>query len=295
MVSCIVPRQQLPLYGMPLCRIRLRDLIFPSDMEIPADGNLGDLAKDDHVILPSCTRAYFSNHSGIRGQVSVWVSEPPAIQTRFYRWMHVLARHFDHVLTYDQQLLASLPNAVFVAHGGCWVKDYASAGETEKTRHMSIVASPKRNAPGHRLRHSIIRWARERDVELTAFGKSYVPLENKREGHAPFRFSVVIENSRSSHYFTEKLIDSFVCLSLPIYWGTPDVGQYFDTGGMIVCESAEEIKKAISGVDRQAYEDKKPALARNRSAALNYVDPKRLVFAALLNHPQMNHTPTAIA
>ena len=46
-------------------------------------------------------------------------------------------------------------------------------------------------------------------------------------------FSIVIENSIESDYFTEKLLDCFLTGTIPIYVGTKTTSEYFDTDGII--------------------------------------------------------------
>jgi hypothetical protein len=52
-----------------------------------------------------------------------------------------------------------------------------------------------------------------------------------------YQFSLVIENSRQANYFSEKLIDCLITKTLPIYWGCPNISNWFDTRGWIILES----------------------------------------------------------
>lgn len=89
---------------------------------------------------------------------------------------------------------------------------------------------------------------------VTLMGRSYAPFEHKHDGLAPFRFSVAIENIRVQGYFSKKLVDALLCETVPIYWGAPDVADYFDPGGMIVCATQDEILAAIAGADADLYD-----------------------------------------
>jgi hypothetical protein len=42
-------------------------------------------------------------------------------------------------------------------------------------------------------------------------------------------YSIVVESSSEPNYFTEKLIDCLVTKTIPIYWGCPNISEYFDT------------------------------------------------------------------
>jgi len=49
----------------------------------------------------------------------------------------------------------------------------------------------------------------------------------------PHKFSLVMENSSNVGYTTEKLMDSFLSRSIPIYWGDPLVTQWFNPNAFI--------------------------------------------------------------
>ena len=46
--------------------------------------------------------------------------------------------------------------------------------------------------------------------------------------------SIVIENAQYDDYFTEKLTDCFATGTIPVYWGTRNIGDYFNADGIIV-------------------------------------------------------------
>ena len=46
-------------------------------------------------------------------------------------------------------------------------------------------------------------------------------------------FSIAIENASYETYFTEKLLDCFATGTIPVYYGAPDIGDYFNKDGII--------------------------------------------------------------
>jgi hypothetical protein len=42
-------------------------------------------------------------------------------------------------------------------------------------------------------------------------------------------YSVAVESSSETNYFTEKLIDCLITKTIPIYWGCPNISDFFDT------------------------------------------------------------------
>lgn len=290
----ICPRHDMPNYGQRLANLPLKKLLWAGTSSVRdnwttgsrnglLDGCVGDLGPDDHLVIPSCSRAYLANLRGTRCQVSLWLREPPIIHGRFYRtakWWH---KRFKHVLTFDQPLIDRIPNAVFIPHGGCWLNPIPKAEQlaVSKTQGISLIASPKRDTEGHCLRHDVILWASANGNPVDAFGKQYRSLPEKSGALLPYRHSIVIENSQSSNYFTEKLIDCMLCNCLPIYWGTADVKHYFDPSGILFCESFEEICDTIATLAPDDYQNRLAAIQRNREIALSYSSAERIIFETL--------------
>jgi hypothetical protein len=81
-----------------------------------------------------------------------------------------------------------------------------------------------------------------------------------------------VENSRCAGYFTEKLIDSFLCRSLPIYWGAPDIAHFFDPRGMVCCHDEQELRAAIVSLKPNDFEQRRSFLDENVQRALKYAD-----------------------
>ena len=227
----------------------------------------GDLTEEDHLVFEVRSRTFSMNREGLRCRVSVAVAEPPEIHARYYRWLRWLGGRYHRVLTHNNDLLRSLPNARFYPHGGCYLSGVPSDFPA-KTGRVALIASSKRYAVGHKLRHRIAEWSKTASPDLQLFGRGLRTLERKEEGHLPFRFSVVIENSREPGYFTEKIVDSFLCRSVPIYWGAPDIAHFFDVRGMILCHTEEELRAAIVAADEGAFAAREPYLEENRRRAL---------------------------
>ncbi|CAO5677022.1 MAG: hypothetical protein HEEMFOPI_01051 [Holosporales bacterium] len=77
-------------------------------------------------------------------------------------------------------------------------------------------------------------------------------------------FNIAIENTQQENYMTEKLLGCFETLTVPIYMGCPNVGEWFDTRGMIIVNSLEEMKEAISKLTPELYEEMLPYVKKNK-------------------------------
>ncbi len=102
----------------------------------------------------------------------------------------------------------------------------ARIGPLDKSKLLSWVTSDKEWLRGHRLRMRFLRAIRGR-LDFDLYGRGFDPIADKWDGIAPYRYSIAFENSAAPHYFSEKLMDCFLCRTLPIYYGSPEIARYF--------------------------------------------------------------------
>ena len=79
---------------------------------------------------------------------------------------------------------------------------------------------------------------------INIFGEIWnklIPLE-------PYRFSIALENSREPRYITEKFYDCLLTDTIPIYYGAPDISDYFDSKGFIELKNIENIPECIETI-----------------------------------------------
>ncbi len=160
---------------------------------------------------------------------------------------------------------------MFFLYASTFIKDINSVN-IDKKNLLSLIASKKNNLEGHKLRHEIVDYIRNINFEADIMGRGYKAFENKEDGLASYRYSIVIENNQEPSYFTEKLIDCCICETIPIYWGAPNIGNYFDVRGMIICETAEDIKLALNNISIEDYASKLNWIKENRKKAISFTD-----------------------
>jgi hypothetical protein len=268
---CMLP-YKYPL-GWRASAVPLTDLHWPLGRPEGLEGKtLADLTERDHLLTPPRSRLFFQPSLGTRAQVSVVLLEPRAIHAKYMRFLGRFSRWFHRVLTADDELLGQIPNGVFFPIGGCWVPEWDRIDQT-KEKMCSLIASAKKDLPGHKLRHEMARWSRVAGQDVDIMGRGYRPFAAKAEGLAPYRYSLVIENAQEKNYFTEKLIDALLLKTVPIYWGCPNIADFFDVRGMILCRTEAEMKAAVAAMSVADYEARADALAANQIAATRYGDP----------------------
>jgi hypothetical protein len=211
-----------------------------------------------------------SMHLTTNGKRYGFMIEPRAINNSIYDWIKDNHSTFNSVFTYDKELLETSEIFKFYPHCGCWIKE-EDQSIYDKTKLLSIIASDKRQTEGHRLRHASIDVLRANNIELYAYGRGYNPIDYKLESLKDYAFSLIIENSRSDYYFTEKLMDSFVTGTVPIYWGCPSIGDFFNLDGMIIFNDVEDLLSKLNLLSLEQYNNMLPAITENFEKAKEFL------------------------
>ena len=81
----------------------------------------------------------------------------------------------------------------------------------------------------------------------------------------------MIESCRFDYYFTEKLIDCFATGTIPIYWGCPSIGSFFDQMGIIPFRDLDELKTILMSISKHDYESRLSAMYSNLIKAREYM------------------------
>ena len=79
-------------------------------------------------------------------------------------------------------------------------------------------------------------------------------------------FSVTIENDSYKTYWSEKILDCFACGTIPIYYGSPDIGDYFNIDGIIILTDDFNVDQLTP----ELYYSKMEAVKDNYNRVLNY-------------------------
>ena len=209
-----------------------------------------------------------------------WLIEPEEIKATGYKFIRENYKQFDSIWTYDKELIDTIPNAQFYPFGGCWI-EYNQRKIHNKTKLFSIISSDKKRTKGHKLRHQIISKANNK---IDVFGRGYRPIDNKIEGLQDYRFHFVIENVKKDYWFTEKLIDSFITGTIPIYWGCPSIGDFFNTDGMIIFNDLLELKEKLKMCTEEFYNEKLDAIKDNFEVAKKYTLAEDWIYDNILSN-----------
>lgn len=82
------------------------------------------------------------------------------------------------------------------------------------------------------------------------------PVKDKLSFIKKYKFNLAIENTDLDGYVTEKIMESFVANSIPIYWGSKTVKSLFKEGGYIDFRDYTSIESAINYIKKVDADDK---------------------------------------
>lgn len=232
--------------------------------------------------------------SGVKRKIA-WILEPRAIHPQVYDWIEKNNKLFDYVLTFDLDLVDRGENFLYYPHGRCWIngksKDITPMNDQFKwgmtlfgplkDRNCSIIASTKNFTEGHQLRHKVIQ---SNLPDLDVYGYGYKPVDNKRDALDRYRFSVTIENSIQRGYWTEKVVDCFATMTVPIFWGDKEgLSTHFNKDGILFADNLQDIKILVDQVSKDGeamWEKMANAIHENYHKVEQYRIPEDWIYTA---------------
>jgi hypothetical protein len=184
-----------------------------------------------------------------------------------------LSNKFTNIITFDEQLLNKLPNAIFFPFGVSFGDVLSKDAYSNKNKDISIICSRKKFTKHHKLRHqcaNIIKREKVGDVYGGFDGSKW--LESKIDSLRDYRYQVVVENGVFDYYFTEKIMDCFVSMTIPVYLGARKIGDFFNMDGIIVIneKDIDNLPKILQQCNKTDYESRLPAIKDNYYRALEY-------------------------
>lgn len=196
----------------------------------------------------------------------LWLIEPIDVLRHFNNLPDLSM--FSRIYTHDRGIIESHNNvAVPITFGGTWINVSDRSVHT-KSKLVSMIASNKRSLPGHKLRGSIL------DIYnsiIDCYGRGSREIGNKITGMKSYMFHVVIENVKRDYFFTEKLIDCFLTGCVPIYWGCPSIGKFFDTRGMLIVDNIRDVHKCLNNITFNMYKQMLPFIIKNYHRANSFL------------------------
>ena len=198
--------------------------------------------------------------------------EPPSIMGTMVEETEAKWHYFDLILAWNEDLLP-IKNVQKFIFGCCWIE--WDTFKPNKQKVVSFNTSDKGWAPGHKLRQQI--WDGLEDAEdLNGFEivkhRSPPRTPNKNYLFETAKYHIVVENEQRNNWISEKTIDCFAPKTIPILWGAPNIGEYFNTDGIIIFNTIEELKDILDNLDEKFYDDRVDVLEENYERSKEYWD-----------------------
>lgn len=209
-----------------------------------------DSINETFYIDDTITNAFNDN---LVGKKYAWILESkyikPSLVEDVKRNHQRYTETFDTIFTHNQELLALDSKFKWCPAQGFWIQDPKIC---EKTKMISMISSNKMITEGQRLR---LRWVEMIGDQVDLYGRGLNEITLKEEGLCDYMFSVVVENGFYESYFTEKILDCFATGTIPVYLGSPDIGKYFNSEGIIPLTEEFDVSEEIYYSKMDAIKD----------------------------------------
>ena len=224
-------------------------------------------------------------------------TEPSSIS----RYGQGFAGQFYYLITNQNEKILPHTNEIRSQTGIYWLygkdfDDIIKDTHLPKTKPLSTICSSKRSGHTiHKKRFDFTKIMEEAIPELDRFGRGFKFIEKKYEALDPYEFHVVIENHIEKHMWSEKLADAFLGFTIPIYYGCPNIYDYFPEDSIILIDindiesSIETIKKIISTPGE--YERRFEALKEARRRVIYEYNLLAMISNIVEKSPKYEATP----
>lgn len=204
-------------------------------------------------------------------------------------WVFVQNRNiFDH----DNEKVIEGPNYMLYGGGGDseWELEQIKSWDLTKTENISMIVS---NSPDnmwwvpadaphiYRKRMNVANLIIDNDLPVDVYGKQWSAngrckgeAWNKHVALKSYRFSIGIENTAENFYTTEKFTDNLLTNTIPIYYGSPNISQYYDSRGYIQLPDLDDLDAVrstlleVNNNAEQLYEQMFPYMLENKKMFL---------------------------
>jgi len=154
---------------------------------------------------------------------------------------------YDKIVTSNPEILTSCLNSKFMIYGTTWLNKSKHHPDSfgkysddlsciEKDCSISMVCGSLHGKLGYNIRHAIFLNQDKINAHKKFYSSSRFPIQgftilpdDDKINLFSSMYSVVVESSSEPNYITEKLIDCLVTKTIPVYWGCPNVSDFFDT------------------------------------------------------------------
>ncbi len=152
--------------------------------------------------------------------------------------------------------------------------DYLSGlNHFEKSIDLSVICSNKSNTENHSLRLEFVKILKNHFGDrLYWYGNGINTIDKKSDIIFQSKYHIAIENDLRNNLVSEKLYDSFLGLSYPIYYGAPNIETFFDKDSLVsidINDVNNSIKIIENVIKSNLYEKNFKQLLDSKEKVLN--------------------------
>lgn len=206
-------------------------------------------------------------------------TEPSSIKSYGYAYTaqfgYVLTSQPAWALPHKRRIFSQPALQWFYGLGREQVRSYdrmVSEPPLKKHKILSTVCSTKQQRHTlHNRRYRFTQALKQRIPTMDIYGHGVKEMDDKAEALDDYQYHVAMENYYGEHHWTEKLSDAFLGVTLPFYFGCPNISDYFPEESLILIDindvegASEIIKRAIH--DKE-YEKRLPFILEARRRVL---------------------------
>ena len=192
-------------------------------------------------------------------------------------------KFYDLILAWNKKILEACPNAVLFPQANCtfmnpeflpWIEGSKpmESDISRKRFKVSFITSSKVHTPGHIIRQEIYNKLPDKINELPIFKHRSPPyLPNKKNLLDDYQFHITPQNASHDNWFDDKIVDALISETIPLYWGCPNLKEFFNMDGILHFNTYEELLSMLESLTPDYYKNHYEAVRDNFKRALNYV------------------------
>jgi len=201
---------------------------------------------------------------------------------------------FNKIFTWDDKILNNCNHAEFQYFGNTTFIPEQYNKIYKKEFKIAHLCGNLLKSYNHGMRHEIL--SRKNEIKIpTKFYKSIGTVNNtykddedrrngKEEVFSDSMFGIAIENFSHRGYFSEKIVDCFLLKTIPIYNGCSNIGDFFNTKGIIKFDNVDDFIYISNNLTDRDYYSRIEAIEDNYQKALKYVSYEENIINSIIQY-----------
>jgi len=146
-----------------------------------------------------------------------------------------------------------------------------------KNKKLSCIQSNKRAVDGHIKRLDFLQEFMNRHSDKldlygsNEFSNSVLENDDKFNALNPYKYNIAFDNGLYKNYFATQFTDAVLSWCIPVYWGCPNLSDYFPEKSYIKIDIDDysEIDRIVDIIENDDYESRLDDLREARNLILN--------------------------